>query len=187
MLKMPISSRWRSISVVLPLLFTPAALAAVPALARAPETAAVLETIESGTVSRVGRRSLADARQRRRRGGGGGRWKAVRPWHRRQMGPAERDPLVRRRRDRGQRYREAGSRRGCGGSCRRSVSGGRKPCSPGSLPTPNWRASTLARSVAPPPSEAGWRTWKPQAFSLRPLPPQHRCPYRHRLPPHLRR
>lgn len=49
---MPISSRWRSISVVLPLLFTPAALAAVPALARAPETAAVLETIESGTVSR---------------------------------------------------------------------------------------------------------------------------------------
>jgi TPR repeat protein len=52
MLKMPISSRWRSISVVLPLLFTPAALAAVPALARAPETAAVLETIESGTVSR---------------------------------------------------------------------------------------------------------------------------------------
>jgi hypothetical protein len=52
MLKMPISSRWRSISVVLPLLFTSAALAAVPALARAPETAAVLETIESGTVSR---------------------------------------------------------------------------------------------------------------------------------------
>jgi hypothetical protein len=52
MLKMPISSRWRSISVVLPLLFTPAALAAVPALARAPETAAVLETIDSGTVSR---------------------------------------------------------------------------------------------------------------------------------------
>lgn len=49
---MPISSRWRSISVVLPLLFTPAALAAVPALARAPETAAVLETIDSGTVSR---------------------------------------------------------------------------------------------------------------------------------------
>ncbi|HYI72681.1 MAG TPA: hypothetical protein VEX87_23195 [Skermanella sp.] len=49
---MPISSRWRSISVVLPLLFTSAALAAVPALARAPETAAVLETIESGTVSR---------------------------------------------------------------------------------------------------------------------------------------
>jgi hypothetical protein len=52
MLKMPISSRWRSISVVLPLLFTAAALAAVPALARAPETAAVLETIDSGTVSR---------------------------------------------------------------------------------------------------------------------------------------
>jgi hypothetical protein len=52
MLKMPISSRWRSISVVLPLLFTPAALAAVPALARAPETAAVLATIDSGTVSR---------------------------------------------------------------------------------------------------------------------------------------
>jgi hypothetical protein len=52
MLKMPISSRWRSISVVLPLLFTSAALAAVPALARAPETAAVLETIDSGTVSR---------------------------------------------------------------------------------------------------------------------------------------
>ena len=49
---MPISSRWRSISVVLPLLFTPAALAAVPALARAPETAAVLATIDSGTVSR---------------------------------------------------------------------------------------------------------------------------------------
>jgi hypothetical protein len=53
MLKMPISSRWRSISVVLPLLFTTgAALATVPALARAPETAAVLQTIDSGTVSR---------------------------------------------------------------------------------------------------------------------------------------
>jgi hypothetical protein len=50
---MPISSRWRSISVVLPLLFSAgAALTAGPALARAPETAAVLETIDTGTVSR---------------------------------------------------------------------------------------------------------------------------------------
>jgi hypothetical protein len=50
---MPISSRWRSISVVLPLLFSAgAALTAGPGLARAPETAAVLETIDTGTVSR---------------------------------------------------------------------------------------------------------------------------------------
>ena len=50
---MPISSRWRSISVVLPLLFSAAAaLTAGPALARAPETAAVLETIDTGAVSR---------------------------------------------------------------------------------------------------------------------------------------
>jgi hypothetical protein len=53
MLKMPISSHWRSISVVLPLLFiSGAALATAPALARAPETAAVLETIDSGSVAR---------------------------------------------------------------------------------------------------------------------------------------
>lgn len=51
---MPISSRWRSISVVLPLLLSAgAALTAGPALARAPETAAVLETIDTGTVSRT--------------------------------------------------------------------------------------------------------------------------------------
>ena len=51
---MPISSRWRSISVVLPLLLSAGALSApAPVLARAPETAAVLETMESGTVSRA--------------------------------------------------------------------------------------------------------------------------------------
>jgi TPR repeat protein len=54
MLKMPISSRWRSISVVLPLLLSAGALSApAPVLARAPETAAVLETMDSGTVSRA--------------------------------------------------------------------------------------------------------------------------------------
>src|SRR5690349_13546171 len=54
MLKMPISSHWRSISVVLPLLLSAGALSApAPALARSPETAAVLETMESGTVSRA--------------------------------------------------------------------------------------------------------------------------------------
>ena len=51
---MPISSRWRSISVVLPLLLSAGALSApAPVLARAPETAAVLETMDSGTVSRA--------------------------------------------------------------------------------------------------------------------------------------
>jgi hypothetical protein len=54
MLKMPIPSRWRSISVVLPLLLSGGALSApAPVLARAPETAAVLETMDSGTVSRA--------------------------------------------------------------------------------------------------------------------------------------
>jgi hypothetical protein len=53
MLKMPIPSRWRSISVVLPLLFSAGALLApAPLLARSAETAAILETMESGTVSR---------------------------------------------------------------------------------------------------------------------------------------
>src|SRR3954466_10116586 len=53
MLKMPIPSRWRSISVVLPLLFSAGPLLApAPLLARSPETAAVLETMESGSVSR---------------------------------------------------------------------------------------------------------------------------------------
>ena len=51
---MPISSHWRSISVVLPLLLSAGALSApAPVLARAPETAAVLETMDSGTVSRA--------------------------------------------------------------------------------------------------------------------------------------
>jgi hypothetical protein len=54
MLKMPISSRWRSISVVLPLLLSAGAvLTPAPLLARAPETAAVLETMDFGTVSRA--------------------------------------------------------------------------------------------------------------------------------------
>jgi hypothetical protein len=54
MLKMPISSRWRSFSVVLPLLLSAGALSTpAPVLARAPETAAVLETMDSGTVSRA--------------------------------------------------------------------------------------------------------------------------------------
>jgi hypothetical protein len=54
MLKMPISSRWRSISVVLPLLLSAGVLSApAPVLARASETAAVLETMESGAVSRA--------------------------------------------------------------------------------------------------------------------------------------
>jgi hypothetical protein len=54
MLKMPISSCWRSISVVLPLLLSAGAvLTPAPLLARAPETAAVLETMDSGTVSRA--------------------------------------------------------------------------------------------------------------------------------------
>jgi hypothetical protein len=53
MLKMPIPSRWRSISVVLPLLFSAGPLLApAPLLARSPETAAILETMESGSVSR---------------------------------------------------------------------------------------------------------------------------------------
>ena len=185
---MPISSRWRSISVVLPLLFTAgAALATVPALARAPETAAVLETIEFRNRFPPGRRSLADARQRRRCGSGGGRWTAVRPWHRRQMGPAERDPLVRRRRNRGQRYRQAGSlaavaghaagQSAAGGSRARPVlyrrrTGGHQPW-PG--PSPHHPAKLDG--------EPGSRRLSRSA----PLPPQHRCPYRRRPPPHLRR
>ena len=150
---MPISSRWRSISVVLPLLFSAAAaLTAGPALARAPETAAVLETIDTGAVSRsavealltragAGDAEAAEVAARLYDRGIGVKWdppSALRWYTTAAIGGSN-----------------SAKRPACGASCRRSVSGGRRPCLPTSSPMPSWRASASARFGGQPPSEAG--------------------------------